>query len=98
MKIVGRKTEVINVGGLKFMASEVERVALQHPSVALVSVTSRPNPLTGEHVEMSVQATNPGSVDVEDLKVFLSASLPSHMVPRRITLQDVTVSHRYKRT
>ena len=28
IKVTGRTTEVINVGGLKFMASEVERVAL----------------------------------------------------------------------
>ena len=28
-KVTGRISEVINVGGLKFMASEIERIALQ---------------------------------------------------------------------
>lgn len=98
IRVIGRDTEVINVGGLKFMASEVERVALQHPSVALVSVKSRPNPVTGEHVEMAVEAAGTGSLDLQDLKDFLSASLPSHMLPLRITVQGVSVSHRYKRS
>lgn len=35
-RVVGRTSDVINVGGLKFMASEVERVALEFPSVSLV--------------------------------------------------------------
>ena len=35
-KVVGRTSEVINVGGLKFMASEVERVALLYQNVSLV--------------------------------------------------------------
>ena len=29
IKVAGRATEVINAGGLKFMASEFERVALE---------------------------------------------------------------------
>ena len=56
-KVVGRTSDVINVGGLKFMASEVERVALEFPGVSLVTVYPRQNPITGQHVEMSVQPT-----------------------------------------
>ena len=41
IKVVGRDTEVINVGGLKFVASEVERVALEFPNVAHVKATAR---------------------------------------------------------
>lgn len=97
IRVVGRETEVINVGGLKFMASEVERIALQHPMVALVSVTSRPNPVTGAHVEMTVEIKAGTSLDSKDLKDFLSGRLPGHMVPRRINFRNVSVSHRYKK-
>ena len=38
LKITGRTTEVINVGGLKFMASEVERVALQCEGVGMLKL------------------------------------------------------------
>ena len=34
-KVTGRTSEVINVGGLKFMASDVERVAVQYQNVEL---------------------------------------------------------------
>ena len=45
-KVTGRTSEVINVGGLKFMASEVERVALQHKNVELAKAEAKPNPIT----------------------------------------------------
>ena len=47
-------SEVINVGGLKFMASEVERVALQYEYVELAKAEAKPNPITGQHVELTV--------------------------------------------
>ena len=35
-KILGRTNDVINVGGLKFLASEVERVAYKYKGVKFV--------------------------------------------------------------
>ena len=55
-KVTGRSSEVINVGGLKFMASEVERVVLQYENVEFVKAEGKPNPITGQHVEVTVQA------------------------------------------
>lgn len=96
-KVTGRIGEVINVGGLKFMASEVERVALEYPGVALVKAEARANPITGQHVEMSVQASDGVEVDGKALSAFLAERLPAHMVPRRIRLGSVAVGHRFKR-
>ena len=44
-KITGRTSEVINVGGLKFMASEVERVALDYDGIEFVKASAKKNPL-----------------------------------------------------
>lgn len=97
IKVVGRTTEVINVGGQKFMASEVERVALMFPGVSLVRAEGRNNPITGQHVEISVQA-NPGVELVKtELGAFLKERLPAHMVPRRVRLETVSVGHRFKK-
>ena len=96
-KVTGRTTEVINVGGLKFMASEVERIALQFDGVELVKAEGRPNPITGQHVELNVQAVRNVDIDKTTLKEFLSSKLPSHMVPKRLTISSVTVGHRFKR-
>ena len=96
-KIVGRKSEVINVGGLKFMASEVERVALQYEFVELAKAEAKSNPITGQHVELTVQSSSNGEVDKVGLKMFLSAQLPIHMMPKRIKVASVSVGHRFKR-
>jgi len=96
-KVTGRISDVINVGGLKFMASEVERVALEFPNVSLVKATPKPNPITGQHVELHVQPTGEDSVDKEALLAFLKDKLQPHMVPKRLQIQNVCVGHRFKK-
>jgi len=97
-KVVGRTSEVINVGGLKFVASEVERIALEFPGVSLVKAYPRQNPITGQHVELIVQPIKKGSVDKDDLMSYLKSKLQSHMVPKRIRIENVEVGHRFKRS
>lgn len=97
-KVVGRTSEVINVGGLKFMASEIERVALDYPGISLVKAEARANPITGQHVELSVQAVPDAIVEPKMLSRYLAERLPAHMVPRRIKVENVAVGHRFKRS
>jgi acyl-CoA synthetase (AMP-forming)/AMP-acid ligase II len=96
-KITGRLGEMINVGGLKFMASEIERVALAFPNVYLVQAIAKQNPITGQHVELSVQPSTEGAVDKQLLLTFLKQKLQPHMVPKRIRLESVAVGHRFKK-
>ena len=70
-KVVGRTTEVINVGGLKFMASEVERIALQYSGVELAKAVGKDNPITGQHVELTVQQNVGGDLTKNELKGYL---------------------------
>jgi acyl-CoA synthetase (AMP-forming)/AMP-acid ligase II len=55
LRILGRRSEVINVGGEKVYPSEVENVLLQLPNVAEVTVTGHPNAVTGMVVKATVQ-------------------------------------------
>jgi acyl-CoA synthetase (AMP-forming)/AMP-acid ligase II len=98
VKVTGRITDVINVGGLKFMASDIERVALVHPEVALVKVEPRANPITGQHIEMVVQPLVADRFDKVAFLEFLKSKLQPHMVPRRIVVEAVSVGHRFKKT
>lgn len=97
-KVTGRVSDVINVGGLKFMASEVERVALTFPNVSLVKAIPKDNPITGQHVELLVQPTCEHAVDKNKLTIFLKERLQAHMVPKRIRIEVVNVGHRFKRS
>lgn len=96
-KIVGRVGDVINVGGLKFMSSEVERIALDYPNVSLVKAISRQNPLTGQHVELLVQPIS-GEFNKEGLADYLKERLQSHMVPKRIHIESINFGHRFKKS
>ena len=97
-KVTGRTSEVINVGGLKFMPSEVERIALQFEGVELVKAEGKPNPITGQHVELNVQPAANADFDKKELKEFLASQLASHMVPKRLKVSNISVGHRFKRT
>ncbi len=97
-KITGRISEVINVGGLKFMASEVERAALQFKGVELAKAEGKSNPITGQHVELTAQPAPDNNIDKASLKAFLSSKLSNHMIPKRIKISMVSVGHRFKRT
>jgi len=96
-KITGRISEVINVGGLKFMASEVERVSLQYQHIELAKVEAKTNPITGQHVELTVQTTSGRKIDKSSLKMFLSKRLQNHMMPKRISFKNISVGHRFKK-
>ena len=96
-KVVGRTSDVINVGGLKFMASEVERVVLEFPSVSFVKAYPRDNPITGQHLELIVQTKDSSTFDRDSLIIHLKNELQPHMVPKRIRLEEVQIGHRFKK-
>lgn len=96
-KVTGRISDVINVGGLKFMASEVERVALEFPNISLAKVLARENPITGQHVELVIQPVN-GEFDRDALKQYLKSQLQSHMIPKRIHIEKIGIGHRFKKS
>ena len=96
IKVVGRDSEVINIGGLKFMASEVERKALEHDGVVFVKTIAKENPITGQHLELIVQADD-DQFSRQALKSFLKDQLPKHMVPSIIKLGKIDVGHRFKK-
>jgi len=100
IKIVGRASDLINIGGLKFYPAEVEAVALLIPGVAQTKATGRENPITGQYLELLIEPS-PG-VDEAELRETLQRkfvnSLPRHMQPSRITFKKIELSHRLKKS
>lgn len=97
-KIIGRVSDTINVGGLKFLASEIESVAITFPNISLVKAFAKQNPITGQHVELVVQPINSELFDKKALVQYLKERLQPHMVPKRVHIDVVEVGHRYKRS
>jgi long-chain acyl-CoA synthetase len=79
------------------MASEVERVVLQYDNVELVKIEAKPNPITGQHVEITVQSSVNHDIDKAGLKALLRQKLTNHMMPKRLKFAAISVGHRFKK-
>ena len=96
IRVVGRSSEVLNVGGLKILPSEIERVALQYPGVLRAKAFGVPNPITGQHVEIICEPANGALLDRRSLALHFRQHLQKQLCPARIVIGDVGVSHRFK--
>ena len=81
----------------EFLLNEIENACYGHPEIKLALAEARTNPITGQHVELRVQIGKNSTLQISEIKQFLSAKLPIHMIPRRITLGMVEFNHRYKK-
>jgi acyl-CoA synthetase (AMP-forming)/AMP-acid ligase II len=96
IKVVGRAKEVINVGGLKILPGEVERIALLFPGVLRAKAHGVANPITGQHIELIAEPSPGATVDRRALMTHFRAHLQKQLCPHRITIGTVPVSHRFK--
>ena len=97
MKIVGRSSDIVNVGGLKFMKSEVENILLKYPDIAQVKIQTKNNPITGQHIESVIETKNNVEINKKDLDTFIRQNLARHMRPQKIVFNKVEISARFKR-
>lgn len=101
LKILGRKSEIINVGGEKVFPQEVENVILDIPEIEDVLVYSENNPLTGKIVCAKVKYTGKESKAeiIKQIKTHCRAKLQSFKVPVKIELGDQSFeSGRFKKS
>ena len=59
VKILGRKSEIINVAGEKVYPSEVENVLLEIPNIAEATVSGKSSHVTGMVVKATVKLVEP---------------------------------------
>ena len=94
MRILGRKSEMINVGGEKVYPAEVEGVLMQIPGVIDASVTGEPNPITGSMVVAQVNLVEPEEPALfrKRMRTFCREHLASYKIPAKIEILS-TISH-----
>ena len=100
IRILGRESEVINVGGSKVHPAEVESVLLGLDNVADVSVRGERHPLVGQIVTASVrlQSPEPPAQFRVRMRQYCRERLPAYKVPARVVIADGPLySTRYKR-
>jgi len=101
IKIIGRREDLINVGGEKVTPSEVESVLLEISEVIDCLVYGEENAITGQNVAAKIVAGK--DQDLKQLKRAIKkhcrAKLSAYKVPARISFIDqTTFSARFKKT
>jgi acyl-CoA synthetase len=87
--VTGRTKDVINRGGEKLSAQEIEGLLRRHPSVTDVAVVTAPHPRLGEEPAAFVIARGGGAVDGAELAQFLAAEgVAPQKIPRVVVAVD----------
>lgn len=85
--VEGRIDNLINSGGIKVHAEEIERVLMLHPQVAMAAVVGVSDPAWGQRIEAHVVPRDP-SLDIDELLRFCrgDGALASFKLPKAIHL------------
>jgi long-chain acyl-CoA synthetase len=88
LRILGRRSELINVGGEKVYPAEVESVLRLMDGVEDVTVRGEPHPITGQIVTARVRLATEESLSEFRTRmwVFVRERLPRYKVPRKVEL------------
>lgn len=101
IRFLGRKSEIINVGGQKVFPIEVETVLLQDPNVREATVYGVKHPLMGQvvHSRVSLHHSEEPEALVERLRRLCLAQLAKYKVPMRFVIveEDVLYGARFKK-
>ncbi len=90
VRVLGRRSEIINVGGEKVYPGEVESTLLAAGNIRDVTVSGRPNPVTGQVVVARVsmiESEAPAALAAR-LRDFCARRLERFKVPVHIDIDD----------
>jgi acyl-CoA synthetase (AMP-forming)/AMP-acid ligase II len=90
VRILGRTTDLINVGGQKVYPAEVENILLEMDNVRDVTVWGHPSPVTGQVVAARLSLTQPENHEFLERRIhgFCRERLADYKVPLYIEIVD----------
>ncbi|WP_444997940.1 ANL family adenylate-forming protein [Aliikangiella sp. IMCC44359] len=99
-KILGRDSEIINIGGEKVYPSEIEGVLLEMPNIKNVVVDGKSSPITGQIVRAIFELHENEDVNslTRRVREFCQDKIEGFKIPRDIEISDQgLVSSRFKK-
>jgi long-chain acyl-CoA synthetase len=100
-RILGRKSELINVGGEKVYPQEVENVILAFSGISNAIVFSEKNPIAGNIVCANIvlkEAVEDPKKFIQQLKTFCRTELQPFKIPVKVLIVDeIAHSERFKK-
>ena len=100
IRILGRRSEIINVGGRKVYPAEVESILEQMDCIQAAVVTGEPSGITGQKVKATVKlATECTLAELRRLIwSYCQDKLPPYKIPQKIIItEEGLVSSRMKK-
>jgi acyl-coenzyme A synthetase/AMP-(fatty) acid ligase len=100
-RILGRVTDLINVGGQKVYPAEIEEVVMTVPNVVDVVVFAESNPLLGQIIVARVALAQPEPVESVKSRIrqACKARLAAFKVPAKVVIAtDAIYTARYKKS
>jgi acyl-coenzyme A synthetase/AMP-(fatty) acid ligase len=100
-RILGRVTDLINVGGQKVYPAEIEEVVMTVPNVVDVAVFAESNPLLGQIIVARVALAQPEPVESVKSRIrqACKARLAAFKVPAKVVIAtDAIYTARYKKS
>jgi len=88
LKITGRLTDMIIVGGFNTYPAEIENFFLLHPKVLDVSIVGVPDPIMGEAVMAFVIPKAGESLTAEEIGAFARGKIANFKVPKYVEIVD----------
>lgn len=86
--IVGRKKEMIIIGGFNVYPQEIEGVLYEHPDIQEAAVVGVPDPEFGEMAKAFVVPKRGRKLDINDLREYCYSQLTRYKVPRVFEITD----------
>jgi non-ribosomal peptide synthetase component E (peptide arylation enzyme) len=87
--VEGRKKDLINRGGEKISAEEIENLILAHPSVQNVGCVPMPDPILGERMCACVILRQGKALTLDQLVAFLmKEEIAKHKLPERLEIME----------
>jgi long-chain acyl-CoA synthetase len=100
IRILGRKSDIINVGGQKVYPAEVESILMQMDNVKDATVRGEKNPLTGSIVVAKLILDQPEQLPAlkQRVRQFCKERLENYKTPVKIEIADnLQHTERYKK-
>jgi acyl-CoA synthetase (AMP-forming)/AMP-acid ligase II len=86
--VVGRRHDMLKIGGHRVCPAEIEQVLQEHPAVVEAAVVGVDDDRLGERPAAFVVLRAPMAAEVTALRAFCASRLPGPKVPVVITLQQ----------
>lgn len=86
--LLGRKGDVINMGGIKIAPAEIEEVVMKHEMIKECACIPIPDEITGEAPKLFVVLNEGYEYDQRELSKFMLAKLEAIRVPKVIQVID----------